>query len=154
MTNQEFEVCFNEVWDGVYKVPISNYDLVWEWSFFKILPEFGSVLRLGLCSKFIAVLLMHYPKDPDDLKRHCYKTLCLREQKYSFEDDRLWNFKKASKIDGDPPFACLKGMALKHMVSVMDIIEGRLSKDHAKEVFGDLCNYIVLGYALLKEDTR
>ena len=67
--------------------------------------------------------------------------------------DRLHNFKVAARINNTTPAKALWGMALKHLVSVMDIIEGNIIYDDAMvdEKCGDLINYIILLESVLKE---
>jgi len=74
---------------------------------------------------------------------------------YSFNNDRLHNFKVAARITGQTPFQALWGMALKHLVSVEDLIEGRVENHRhlIDEKLGDLINYLILLEALF-EDMR
>lgn len=76
------------------------------------------------------------------------------------DDDRLHNFNKAARITGKTREECLWGFALKHLVSVTDIIDEMSkdpkyipSRDLVIEKFGDLRNYLLLLEACI-EDKR
>lgn len=65
-------------------------------------------------------------------------------------DDRLHNFKIAARILNTTPEKALLGMAMKHAVSVLDLIEGRNLEQHIiDEKCGDLINYVILLEAML-----
>lgn len=68
-------------------------------------------------------------------------------------DDRLHNFKVAASVNNTTPAKALWGMASKHLVSVMDIINSKqpYSDDHIDEKLGDLINYLILLEAVLKD---
>lgn len=95
--------------------------------------------------------------------------------------DRLYNFKRAATITGDSPEKALLGMLMKHIVSVLDIIEkiekahqiknteydvkvsedsnDRISKtiftqDYIDEKFGDVINYFILLEALIHDQNH
>jgi hypothetical protein len=76
------------------------------------------------------------------------------------DEDRLHNFNKAARITGESREKCLWGFALKHLVSVTDIID-EMSKNPnyipprslVIEKFGDLRNYLLLLEACI-EDKR
>lgn len=67
--------------------------------------------------------------------------------------DRLYNFKRAAEISRTSPAQALKGMFMKHLVSVLDLIEGNLpmSEYFINEKIGDAINYLILLEAILKE---
>lgn len=78
-----------------------------------------------------------------------------KAKEYSSDKDRLHNFKVAARIQNTTPEKAAFGMALKHLVSVMDIIENtpkKPSKEMVDEKIGDLVNYLILIEALLLED--
>jgi len=86
-------------------------------------------------------------------------TLSKKGDEYSGNSkDRFYNFKRAAQITGESPEQALWGMALKHLVSVIDIIEKINGKKEypsdnlLNEKFGDLINYIVLLEAMIKEN--
>ena len=76
-----------------------------------------------------------------------------KAREYSFGDDRLHNFSVAARIKGETKAKALWGMAAKHLVSVVDLVEGRLKPTEAMvdEKIGDLINYLILLEAVLKE---
>jgi hypothetical protein len=88
-------------------------------------------------------------------------TLISKAKEYAKGDeDRLHNFNRASKVSGKRREECLWGMAMKHLISVMDIIDA-MSKDESyipskeltSEKLGDLGNYLILLEACI-EDSR
>lgn len=87
-------------------------------------------------------------------------TLLLKGKEYASDTDKLHNFNKASEITGECREKVLFGFALKHLVSVMDIIDN-MNKDNkyipsqelTSEKCGDLINYILLLEASI-EDRR
>ena len=54
---------------------------------------------------------------------YCKKLLVEKGKEYSRNGDRLWNFKLASKIASNTPEMALKGMLIKHWVSILDMID-------------------------------
>lgn len=76
-----------------------------------------------------------------------------KAKEYAQDDDRLHNFKVAAQIDNETPAQALWGMAKKHLVSVMDLKDGKLEATPAmvNEKIGDLINYLLLLEAILKE---
>lgn len=86
--------------------------------------------------------------------------LVSKAAEYASEDDKLHNFNKAARITGKTREECLWGFALKHLVSVTDIIDEMSkdpkyipSRDLVIEKFGDLRNYLLLLEACI-EDKR
>ena len=80
------------------------------------------------------------------------ETLAGKAKEYASED-RLYNFKRAAEIDQTTPKNALKGMWLKHVVSVLDLISGKLERSEhmINEKIGDSVNYLILLEAVLKE---
>ena len=77
---------------------------------------------------------------------------------YASGGDRLHNFKRAAIVGEITAAVALKGMLLKHLVSVFDMIDKydsaagtQFSLDLINEKLGDLINYSILLEALLKE---
>jgi|WetSurMetagenome_2_1015567.scaffolds.fasta_scaffold339680_2 hypothetical protein len=82
------------------------------------------------------------------------KVLGTKAKEYATEGgDRLYNFKRAAEILRVTPQKALAGMLMKHLVSVLDLIEGTLqpTTERIDEKVGDAINYLVLLEALLKE---
>ena len=67
--------------------------------------------------------------------------------------DRLYNFKRAAEISRTTPQQALAGMFMKHLVSVLDLVEGSVSptENMVNEKIGDAINYLILLEAILKE---
>ena len=78
--------------------------------------------------------------------------LSKKAQEYATED-RLHNFKVAARVGNTTPKKALWGMAMKHLVSVIDIIEGNIVYNEAlvEEKLLDMINYLILLEAILKE---
>jgi hypothetical protein len=72
---------------------------------------------------------------------------------YAQGGDRLHNFRLAARVHGVSMQEALWGMALKHLISVMDLVAGRLpaSKATVDEKVGDLINYLILLEAVFAE---
>lgn len=81
-------------------------------------------------------------------------TLDKKAGEYSSDEDRLYNFKQAAAIMGVEPQEALWGMAVKHLVSVQDLVYKNLenTKANVNEKIGDLINYLILLEALLSEE--
>ena len=102
--------------------------------------------------------------------------LMSKSAEYSTKEDKLHNFKRAAKVAGCSPEQALLGMYLKHLVSVLDMIEAvnlldkeasgksvtpeevnkinktvKFTKELIEEKIGDSINYHILLEALLKE---
>jgi len=93
----------------------------------------------------------------NDLVAHrCEKiqaTLCKKEEEYAINGDRFHNFRVAARMDGETPEKALKGMWLKHLVSVFDMIAypGDVTEYMIDEKIGDCINYLILLEGLLRE---
>ena len=76
-----------------------------------------------------------------------------KAKEYAQDNDRLFNFRLAAQINGTSMEKALWGMATKHLVSVMDLVEGRLVATNAivDEKIGDMINYLILLEAVLKD---
>lgn len=76
-----------------------------------------------------------------------------KAKEYAMEGDRLHNFKVAARVKNETPEKALWGMATKHLVCIIDMIDGKLEATDAMvdEKVGDMINYLVLLEALLKE---
>lgn len=79
-------------------------------------------------------------------------TLGSKAKEYAI-GDRLYNFKRAAEISRTTPQRALAGMLMKHLVSVLDLVEGSLPATEAmiNEKIGDAINYLILLEAILKE---
>ena len=79
-----------------------------------------------------------------------------KKSEYVRNDDRLWNFKRSGASQDCSPERALQGMADKHHISILDIIqdieEDRLpTLDIVNEKLVDYGNYIILLYVLINE---
>lgn len=92
------------------------------------------------------------------------QTLSAKAKEYAADEDRLHNFKEAAKLEGSHPADALRGMMLKHWVSIQDMVKYfgelgyneppiELSERHAMidEKIGDAINYLILLEAILRE---
>lgn len=79
--------------------------------------------------------------------------LCRKAAEYAAGDDRLYNFKRAAEIGRTEPEKALWGMLLKHLVSIIDMVEGRtLPAEYLiDEKIGDAIAYLCLLEAVLRE---
>jgi len=76
-----------------------------------------------------------------------------KEKEYAKNDDRYHNFNIAARILGTTPEKALRGIMMKHLVSVFDIIEApsKTTHDIIDEKVGDLINYLILLEGMLKK---
>jgi len=83
------------------------------------------------------------------------ETLGQKALQYESKVDRLHNFKVAAQLSNSTPEKALWGMAMKHLVSVTDLISGQLenNRKNIDEKIGDMINYLILLEALF-EDLR
>jgi len=82
------------------------------------------------------------------------KVLVDKSVEYSIRADKLYNFKRAGKVQGVDPKEALLGMWTKHLVSIMDAAKGVrvFDKETLDEKIGDNINYLILLKALLVEE--
>ena len=91
------------------------------------------------------------------IENHIKKVMCTKSAEYSKGNDKLHNFKKASTMRGLPPEECLRGMKLKHDVSIDDMLDDLINPDREysqelwQEKLHDEINYLILLWALLTE---
>lgn len=79
-----------------------------------------------------------------------------KAKEYSWDGDRLSNFKKAGALQGCAPEAALLGMLVKHWVSICEMVQDLGQGKHWpqevwQEKLGDNINYSYLLEALLEE---
>jgi len=81
------------------------------------------------------------------------ETLSSKAKEYATED-RLHNFKQAASINSVSQKMALWGMSTKHLVSVIDMVDGVQvpTKHKIDEKIGDLINYLILLEAALIEE--
>ncbi len=85
----------------------------------------------------------------------CKETLLKKAKEYATEDERLANFKRGASLLNTTPAKIAMGYGLKHLISVIDMVEGRLpiTEELIDEKFGDALNYLVLLEACLKDQS-
>lgn len=92
-----------------------------------------------------------------DHVRQCLALLNTKSNDYASDTDKLFNFKKAAEIEGNSPLVALRGMDLKHRVSIAQGIDeftwsGKLRPfEWWAEKFHDHINYSFLALAIIKE---
>lgn len=79
--------------------------------------------------------------------------LAIKADEYASSADRLHNFKTAAKMLDTTPEVALVGMAIKHAVSVQDMViqPEIITPELIDEKIGDCINYLVLLEALMLE---
>jgi len=72
--------------------------------------------------------------------------LIIKEKEYSSEQDRLHNIKRAAAMTGCTAPQAIWGMMVKHLVSIWDMVMGKIpdDKDLMSEKFTDMHNYLYL----------
>ena len=81
-------------------------------------------------------------------------SLTSKQKEYSKDNDKLHHFNIGSKITSKPREQVLWGMALKHLISVIDIIDNineLPSESLLEEKVGDMINYLILLEASVKD---
>ena len=83
-------------------------------------------------------------------------TLGAKAKEYSFNSDRLSNFKDAARISGQTPLQTLNGFMLKHRVAFEDYIKCDAGNIEVPihwwyEKIFDQINYLILAWALVQE---
>jgi len=88
-----------------------------------------------------------------DSRIQSIKTVLGNKAKEYAIGDRLYNFKRAAEISRTSPQKALLGMFMKHLVSVLDLVEGSIPATEymVNEKIGDAINYLILLEATLKE---
>jgi hypothetical protein len=83
--------------------------------------------------------------------------LIAKAAEYAIEGDRLHNFNRGAGITGDCREKVLFGFALKHLISIMDIIDNINDKNKIPtqvmldEKLGDMGTYIAILHASIQE---
>lgn len=91
----------------------------------------------------------------DDRIQKIRNTLSKKAGEYATSGNKFHNFDVAGRISDSPPEQALFGMMLKHIVSVMDIVESGITTEaQLDEKIGDTINYLILleGIMLRKID--
>lgn len=90
------------------------------------------------------------------IEKHIKEVMCKKSAEYASGEDKLHNFKRASRMAGKTPIECLRGMLLKHDVSIEDMLDGlHRGKTYPQELWQeklhDKINYLFLLWAILSE---
>ena len=82
--------------------------------------------------------------------------LASKEKEYAKGKDRFHNFNMAARMSSTTPEKALKGMMLKHEVSVQDLIDnpGNATTEIINEKIGDNINYLILLEGMLKQHAK
>ncbi len=82
------------------------------------------------------------------------KVLGEKAKEYAVEGEMLHNIKTVARLRGTNTRDALWGMAVKHLASVNDLVEGILPNTEkiVDEKIGDMINYLFLLEAVLKEE--
>lgn len=90
----------------------------------------------------------------EDLTNQIKNTLIRKADEYNLDADRLSVFKRAAGIQNQTQAQALLGMMTKHVVSIYDYVEGNIkfTEALAREKIVDNLNYLILLYAVLKEE--
>lgn len=104
-----------------------------------------------------------YEKGIAEIMGHCRETLVEKHREYAYDDDYR-NFNAAAGITGQTPEQVLWGYALKHIVSINDMIDrqanhpcskedssGLIDLDKWREKCGDLMCYMAILYAMERD---
>ena len=89
------------------------------------------------------------------VKNRCEKihsVLASKAKEYAVDNNRFHNFDLAAAVNNTTPEKALWGMATKHLVSVIDIVNSpeTVSLELIEEKIGDMINYLILLEGLLK----
>lgn len=79
-----------------------------------------------------------------------------KANEYAADTDMLYNFKRQAEIKREAPEEALCGNFTKHLVSVLDIVEGRIptTREMIDEKVGDSINYLILLEAIFVENIK
>lgn len=90
------------------------------------------------------------------IEKYIKGVMCKKSAEYARGDDKLYNFKRAAQISGKTPLECLRGMKLKHDVSIDDMLNddtdgSEHTQERWQEKLGDDINYMFLMWGILFE---
>ena len=92
------------------------------------------------------------------IEKHILEVMYSKSAEYARGDDKLYNFYRAAEMSGKTPIECLRGMKLKHDVSIDDMLNDLLdptqiehTQERWQEKLSDDINYLFLLWALLAE---
>ena len=84
------------------------------------------------------------------------RVLNSKADEYATDGSAFYNFERAGQVNSESPKKALWGMATKHLVSVIDMVESDeyFDEDYIDEKIGDLINYLILLEGILKNETE
>lgn len=88
---------------------------------------------------------------------HCMEVLCVKQEQYAIEKDRLSQFKGAASFRNQTPKQVLSGFMLKHTTSIYDLIDKEATGETVglgmwEEKITDHINYLVLLMGLVCDE--
>lgn len=93
-----------------------------------------------------------------DVIRSIRQTLGHKASEYATDDDRLHNFKMAAALTGETQAQALRGMLVKHTVSVYDLMAKADTTEIPMELWDekitDHINYLILLKAIVVEERK
>ncbi len=97
-----------------------------------------------------------FKKILQDRMNQTWSILALKAKEYANDSDRLHNFKRAAAMQDTTPEKALIGMFVKHMVSIIDMVDDLAHDRHSRletwdEKLGDAINYLILLEGLIVE---
>jgi len=94
-----------------------------------------------------------FDKLVDEVVDDMRATMCIKNDEYAPGDDKLSNFYKSARMTGKTPEECLWLFCVKHLTSIMDIVNGEAdyTPERLREKCGDVRNYTILLEALMSE---
>lgn len=99
---------------------------------------------------------LHFPEIIEERIKKIQESLANKAKEYATDGQSFYNFDRAAKINRTSAKKALWGMATKHLVSVIDMVEQDKSfgKAYVDEKIGDMINYLILLEGLLKRDSK
>lgn len=87
----------------------------------------------------------------EDRKQKIREVLCSKAKEYATDDNRFHNFDEAARLLKCEPTMALRGMLVKHWVSIMDLVRpvAIVTPELINEKIGDAINYLILWDGLL-----
>lgn len=90
------------------------------------------------------------------IDKYIKEVMCKKSAEYARGNDKLYNFKRAAQMSGKTPLECLRGMKLKHDVSIDDMLNDDVNgeeytQERWQEKLSDDINYLFLMWARLFE---
>ena len=82
------------------------------------------------------------------------ETLDLKAGEYASLGSAFYNFERSGKINNQHPKQALWGMASKHLVSIIDMVENNevYESEYIDDKIGDMINYLILLEGIFKNE--